>query len=504
VTSDHEQEHLYLTISSLYGRALERTKKRSQETTDLRDARVLEVLVRESRDVGEMVATYGSLQFPHRRALVQQLPATYRAAFDRLAEVVEYSFQTPLLRGEYANAIGRCMWMATPDDALLDSVRLGQRRALPKNIAPDARFERARRALLELPADAVATALRRDWLRDDAEKYFVSQTREDFTKDYFDRDETQSHSSLVFLTSSFMYVLCELLETTLPGLTDSYSDFRLYRGSQIGWTESSGSSFDFFEPVRSAAHHRIAALPDVQIPVQGVRQPTDALASVGSQSLQRSGVLYGYIWESDNEAVEGGLLALSTPDPGTAQVIWCPIDQASTTALRHWSGRILTVVAQHSLTKVEERAEHDTAMRALLESDCFVHLEENPVDFLVSALDSGRSVRWAPMGVAYPTDSILEHHGLQLVVYLVDGMPVMPFHLSNLSVTGAIKNYEDNVIGDRARIAWFDPEGGQYSTFVRAISPLIDHPLVVVGLRYGQSVSHTAKRLGFPIKRTSQ
>jgi hypothetical protein len=499
ITARHEYLHHFLTVSTNYGSLLARTRKELNESDDERDRRLFRALAGEAVLVSEMVATYASLTwFPSSR-LMMELPAAYRAAYDRCASIVEEAFHTPLLREAYAIGLGRCLMMVSPSETEVHALRVGELPSVPASSSPERCLEVVERH--SGLSDAVRRELR-GWFPDDGSGEEAQEAADVFADAQAETaalerllGQQSEEPDAAFLESTLHRLLAEHLDSIIPGLDDAAAEFRLVRGAGLIDRSEHVRDLGVAETARHLAQQRIAVWQRSPRNTHVNERPAEDLASVGETGIDASWTqsVYCYLQQPD-EALEVLLLGLRwSEDPVTLSLV--SLDVPEIAALPHWPGPLITIADQALLPALEQPL--DESLASLLRRGCFVHVVDNPVDFVVRAVSAGRNVVWVYGGVGYQTDDVGETHGLQLVVYTVEGFPYRLFHLGNPMVTAALELVTDRAVANPEKLRQLRPEdSGELADFGSDLfSPLIDHPLVLAFLRVGERLPSDLRQL---------
>jgi hypothetical protein len=498
ITARHEYLHHFLTVSTNYGSLLARTRKELNESDDERDRRLFRALAREAVLVSEMVATYASLiWFPTSR-LLAELPAAYRSAFDRCASIVEEAFHTSVLREAYAIALGRCLMMVSPSEEEVEALRAGELPGVPASASP----ERCLEVVEGHPglSDAVRRELR-GWFPDDGSgegapaDAFASAETETAALERL-RGEQGEEPDISFLESALHRLLAEHLDSIIPGLDDAAAEYRMRRMVGLVQDEYEHVHASVAETARHLAQQRIAVWQRSPRRISFLERPAEDVHTVGDAGLDASWTrsVYCYL-QQPADAVEVFLLGHTwREEPVT--VSYVRLDGPEIAALPHWPGPLVTIADQALLPSLEQPPADDS-LASLLRRGCFVHVGENPVDFVVRTVTAGRKVVWVYGGVGYDTDAIEEAHQLQVVVYSVEGFPYRIFHLANPMLTGALELLTDRAVADPEKVQLLSPEDPSEIAHLGSdlFVPLIDHPLVLALVRVGERLPTDLRRL---------
>jgi hypothetical protein len=490
ITAAHEYLHHQLADGTNYGLLIAQARQELKTSGDERDRRLFRALVREAVVVNEMVATYASVTEVRPSAAVE-LPSAYRLVYDRCARLVEHSFETELLRTAYSTALGALLMMVRPSSAELESIRAGELTRVPASSSPDKCLDVAERHLLSLPRHALRDALR------EAVAFYSRLAGTADSDDILAADTEEAlieRAGNVSLHAMLHRVLGEkILDEVLPGFEDAGSDFRLERMARLFPEHGRVREPEVVETARKMTQQRVALWQRSPGPAPVVA-PVGGLAAVDASGVDSSWTHGVYCYaqrpEAETEILLLSLQRLSDPP----SITYLVLGEAESAALLHWPGP-LVVIADQTLFSFLEEADGSAGVRGLVERGCFVHVSDNPVDFALQCLDKGRAVAWFYGGVGYETDAIDAEHGLEIVVYAVEGIRVRFFHFSNSMMSAGLKLFTDYGVADTAKVTMVTPDQAQEITPIPLLSALLDHPLVLTHVRAGQSLPSDVRQL---------
>lgn len=492
ITADHEYLHHLLTYGTNYGRLIAEARKKLNASGDERDRRVFRALRREVVVVNEMVATYASVMGTE-PAAAADLPSAYRFVFDRCAGLVEHSFESKELGIAYAIALGRCLMMVRPSEEALEAVRAGELDGLPGSSSPDKCLDVAERHLLSLPRAAVRDALR-------TEVAFYADLGVATLDPAVVRAAETEEALLELITARetleplLHRVLAQLLDAVLPGIDDAAAEFRMVRSVRLWPDDERVRDPGIVETARGMTQQRIALWQQTPRTIRFAEQPVGALAAVGASGVESSWThgIYCYAQRPET-ATEVALVSLRwRDDPPAATYLF--LGDAETAALLQWPGPLVTVADRAIFSSLDE-VRRDERLSGLLERGCFVHVSENPVDFLLACLGEGHRVTWVYGAAGYQTDAIEAEHGLHLVLYAVEGIGAIFFHFSNTTMTAGLELLTEQGVADPAKVAMGGDEDVRQLASLTTISALLDHPLVLIHARIGVTLPADVREL---------
>jgi hypothetical protein len=473
ITAEHEYLHHLLAYGTNYGLLISEARQELNASGDKHDRRLFRALVRAAVVVNEMVATYASVTRV-RPSAAAELPSAYKSIYDRCARLVEHSFELPQLRIAYAIALGRCLMMVQPSDAELEAVRAGELDRLPESSSPDKRLDVAQRHLLSLPRAALSNAL----LDGPAET-------EDALLERVGADAP--------LEALLHRELAEVLDEVLPGIDDAAAEFRMRRLFILSRDERV-PNVTVVETARGMTQQRAALWQRSPRPIPFVERPLGELADVGASGVDSSWTrgIYCYV-QRPKTATEIVLLNLRWRDDPPAAT-YAVLGSPETAALLHWPGPLLTIADQRIFSSLDE-VETDGRLLGLVDRGFFVHVSDNPVDFLLRCLDEGRAVTWLFGAAGYKTDAIEAEHGLHVVLYLLEGIGVSFFHFSNPTMTAGLELFTERGVADAAKVTMAGEDEVRELAQTGVISVLLDHPLVLTHARVGDTLPGDIREL---------
>jgi len=492
ITAEHEYVHHVLADGTNYGRLTLEARRNLSASGDERDRRVFRALVREAVVVNEMVATYASVA-TLRPSAAAELPSGYKSVYERCARLVEHSFESPQLGIAYSLALGSCLLMVRPSEVELDDVRAGRLDRLPPSASPDKCLDVAERHLLSLPRDAVRIALR-DTVASYSEFGVAALDAAAVRAAETEAALLERIGEDAPLEPLLNRVLAELLEAVLPGIDDAATDFRMLRGVRLWPDDERVRDAGVVESARQTTQQRAALWPRSPRPVTFRGRSVDELAAVGASGVDSSWTYGVYCYaQRPKTATEVVLISLRWRE-GPPTVTYVVLGDAETAALLHWPGPLVTI-ADHAIFSSFDDIESDRRLRGLLDRRCFVHVSENPVDFLLQCLDEHRPVKWFYGAAGYQTDAIEAEHGLHIVLYAVEGTGVNFFHFSNTKMTAGLELFTEHGVADLGKVAMGSAEETQELARSGLISPLLDHPMVLSHLRVGDTLPADVREL---------
>ncbi|UXY32064.1 hypothetical protein [Streptomyces sp. HUAS TT20] len=484
LTTHHERLHQQLTEHSTYGILLQEAAKKAEAS---RQAKFLvTTLVDECRKVQEMAATYCSL-IAHEQGpdILARMPDFYRQVFERATVLADRFFDTTSLKSLFVFCVARCammtgfgedggQWMADRRLGEMEFVEelVARGSKLPLLCRPDLRLERIEQRLLDVSPEAVHGVLH-DWRIP-----FLDSPDQEAVARALDGDQRRLSEWSSNLNAAMMAAVSTQLEDALPGLEDNASAMRLHQLARMSMTlDPVGTTVQGLDDIRASADQTVAFVPgplprtDVY---SGDRRELDRLVE---ESLAQTGALRYFVECRDEKAEPVCYLTFMARRNGMPNLQCYRLEESEASRLRPRRHPSLTIVESLDIPRLGNRAVPGHIDNAL-NDDCFIRLATNPVRHLEEIIESGARVEWTSASVAYENSVITPERGLEIVLYRVEGQRQELFHLSNVSLTDAIRRFSALVIGDDRKMTRIDLDAFADRFGMDRIVRLLDHPIL--------------------------
>ena len=472
LTSVHERLHHQLTTYSSYGLLLQTMASESRGSA--RERAVLKELVEQCRTVQEMTATYGSLAGDSQGlAIVAKMPEFYRSAYARAAAMADRYLGSTLFNRAFIFNIARCAMMTAFHESVPQLAdRLAEDGELPPLSRPDRRLEIIEHRLGELPADAVRAELKK-WDMEYVDAPDIASLVESLGSDDVEIANWASN-----VNRTMMEVLCTFLEQDLPGLEDSASLMRMYAaGASLNASiDPVSTTREGLNYIRESADQTVAfhvgPLPRTDVFSRNKR----ALDRIVKQSVAKTGALRYFVECAREDSEPACYVTDMDWWRGRPNLQCYRLDKTEVDRLWSRDSSVTIIEAQDMANLLcRQVPEH---VRTVLRRDCFVHIADNPVRFLEEIIQSGVRAEWTVGLVSYRNEAVTVEQGLQIVLYSVEGRDHTYFHLSNTSLTDALGQFTNSVVGDDRKIAYVPGEEYVRRFSENSFVQLIDHPIL--------------------------
>jgi hypothetical protein len=488
ITIEHERIHHHLTRSSTFGWLLQGVAEAASDRREP-ESMLLQMLGESCQMVHEMIATYSSLTLYNRTDLIRELPEFYKDCFERMSRIVKHAFPNPLLGIEYALAVARAAMMIENWDPSVYKQRLEKPNGSTKDIltedeSPDKRMERMESFLVRTAKAKIYKELL-EWIPQQQIDLYLECSTLDNLYERYNGDTKRLKSDLNYLSSSVMFSVCRLLEDILPGTEENYSRYRAMRAVTAAVYETRYSKVDFrsgydeFQTFRIAAAQKTVFSEAPTPPVRVFQGSTPDLIRIGANSLKKLHVIYKYIKaiKKENNSYTAIVYVTDIAVDGIPSLHFYRLHPAENMLVNQISAMSISLIEEDDFMKLDG-VKLDAQIHDALLTNCFVHVSQNPIDFINCLLQAGHVVHCAGSRLGYILSGITPDRGLGMIIYEVKHYPFRFFHLSNEVMAGTIATYGASVIKNPLRFKYVDDASAFLSNVgTTLLSRMCDHPV---------------------------
>jgi len=456
ITFLHEYTHQCLNTSTNYGMLINRVVKNLSSNDD--NELLLNFLIENCRTIHEMLATFFSITAYGKVDLISNYPEEYQRYYHAADKIASLKFNNAFLKIYYFQSICR---LAMMNNTLIDcihnkdfSFKYISSIFSPEDY-PSYRFNLIIDMLENIPQETILTNVKK--FCSDHELEYLSKC-----ENIFELSKYENITDLDYnVSSAFNDCLLEMIEPTLPGISDSCSEGRIIRATDnhsyvacyINRKYHQRNELEFYQ-IMGICDQVVKVFDISKINIKKFLNNKKMLNIIINDSLNLLNTLFLYIKYANNEASY------------TAYIIGTKVEEFMrlydiTDQLEKLNYPNIIVIEWNDYQKIVNSN--------ILNRNAFIHIDYNIINFLETFIIDNQKIVWNFFKVGYSNFPIDENCGLYVCYFWINNIQCNFFSLANEFIVEALIMYTDEFINDNELIVLDNTKTMEYK--------LISHPI---------------------------